>query len=86
MDNDGTIPWPLGYSYNGQIRNHSNIFWDWRGDHYHWAVDMNNGTCGNCDRGAPVYATHDGLVKITFFMQIKILVELGYRLLLQMAK
>ena len=59
VDPDGMREWPVNPQYNGFIRRHENNYKNPRPKHN--GVDINIGA-GNNDLGAPVYATHDGVV------------------------
>ena len=59
VDPDGMREWPVNPQYNGFIRRHENNYRNPRPKHN--GVDINIGA-GNNDLGAPVYATHDGVV------------------------
>ena len=63
IDPDGQRKWPVPDVYNGQTPRHSNDFGKVRekSNHAHGGVDINIGS-GDFDKGAPVYATHDGKV------------------------
>ncbi len=66
VDPDGKREWPVN-NYNGKTYRHENNYLKNRGVRadgsirYHKGVDINIGA-GSDDLGAPVYATHDGIV------------------------
>lgn len=61
-DPDGMRIWPVNETYNGCSRRHENNYGASRPKgRAHSGVDINLGS-GNDDLGAPIYATHDGLV------------------------
>ncbi len=66
VDPDGKREWPVN-KYNGKTYRHENNYHQNRGVRkdgsvrYHQGVDINIGA-GSDDLGAPVYATHDGIV------------------------
>ena len=67
VDPDGKREWPVN-NYNGKTYRHENNYLQKRGVRadgsirYHKGVDINIGA-GSDDLGAPVYATHDGIVE-----------------------
>lgn len=62
IDIDGNIKWPVPKMYNGGIRRHENNCGAPRGaGRTHKGIDINIGSKAD-DFGAPVYATHDGVV------------------------
>ncbi len=63
VDPDGRRIWPVDELYKGQAPRHSNDFGKIRSfsNHPHGGVDINIGN-GNFDLGAPVYATHSGVI------------------------
>ena len=63
VDPDGKRQWPVPILYNGEPAVHSNDFGVIRqkSNHPHGGVDINIGS-GDFDKGAPVYATHDGKI------------------------
>ena len=60
VDPDGRRKWPINPTYNGAERRHENNFRTLKRPN-HNGLDMNIGS-GSHDLGAPVYATHDGVV------------------------
>jgi RHS repeat-associated protein len=61
-DPDGKIPWPISSLWKGFTQKIDGWFGEKRSDHTHAGVDINYSGGGDTDRGAPVYATHDGVV------------------------
>ncbi|MBO5194054.1 MAG: peptidoglycan DD-metalloendopeptidase family protein [Bacteroidales bacterium] len=59
VDPDGKREWPVNPQYNGFKRRHENNYRNPRPKHN--GVDINIGA-GSNDFGAPVYATHDGII------------------------
>ena len=59
VDPDGRREWPVNPQFNGFSRRHENNYRNPRPKHN--GVDINIGA-GNNDLGAPVYATHDGVI------------------------
>ena len=62
VDPDGKRQWPINETYNGYGRSHLNNFGAPRGSRTHQGVDINHTGGGNTDLGAPIIATHDGVV------------------------
>lgn len=64
IDINGMRSWPINKTYNGYVRKHENNFGTSRdgGSRSHKGVDINFNEAGNWDKGAPIYATHDGKV------------------------
>ena len=60
VDPDGKRQWPVNPKYNGYNRRHENNFRT-SSRPTHNGLDINLGA-GSNDLGAPVYATHDGIV------------------------
>ena len=62
FDPNGEREWPVNKTFNGAVRRHENNFGAPRSNgRTHQGVDINMGS-GSDDLGAPVYATHDGVV------------------------
>ena len=59
VDPEGMREWPVNPQYNGFNRRHENNYRNPRPKHN--GVDINIGA-GSNDLGAPVYATHDGVI------------------------
>lgn len=63
IDPNGKREWPVNETYKNGVRRHSNDYGSIRKGRKtaHKGVDINIGS-GDNDKGAPVYATHDGIV------------------------
>ncbi len=61
IDPNGQREWPVNETYNGHTRSHLNNYGEARGNRLHQGLDINLGSKSD-DLGAPVYATHDGVV------------------------
>ena len=63
VDPDGKLAWPVLPKYNGYGRRHENNYGAPRPNgRTHAGVDINHTGGGNTDLGAPIIATHDGVV------------------------
>ena len=64
IDPNGMREWPINDTYKGYIRMHNNNYGEPRnnGKRTHEGADINFKGSGNNDKGAPVFATHDGIV------------------------
>ena len=63
IDPNGKRRWPVNETYNNFTRRHENNFGAPRGlTRTHGGLDINFSGGGNTDLGAPIYATHDGIV------------------------
>ena len=63
VDPNGKLAWPVLPKYNGYGRRHENNFGAPRPNgRTHAGVDINHTGGGNTDLGAPIIATHDGVV------------------------
>ena len=63
VDPDGKRMWPIAQKYNNFTRFHLNNFGETRANgRRHRGLDINFKDAGNKDLGAPIIATHDGLV------------------------
>ena len=61
VDPDGKREWPVNEKYKDAIRRHENNFGEDRRGRKHRGLDINLGG-GSDDYGAPVYATHSGII------------------------
>ena len=63
VDPKGKRRWPVNETYNNFTRRHENNFGAPRGlTRTHGGLDINFSGGGDTDLGAPIYATHDGIV------------------------
>ena len=62
IDPNGEREWPVNETYKGYERKHENNFNASRGKRLHKGVDINYAGGGNTDKGAPILATHDGII------------------------
>lgn len=62
IDPNGKREWPVNETYKGYGRKHENNFGVSRGQRLHKGVDINHTGGGDTDKGAPILATHDGVI------------------------
>ena len=63
IDPNGKREWPVNEKYNGYSRKHENNYGAPRTpNRFHKGVDINFDGGGNTDLGAPILATHDGII------------------------
>ena len=64
VDPDGMRTWPINEVYKNYKRRHENNFNSQRdnGKRYHKGIDINYEAAGDNDLGAPIFATHDGII------------------------
>ena len=64
IDPNGKREWPVNEIYKGYGRRHENNYGALRkGGRIHQGVDINHIGGGDTDKGAPIIATHDGIVE-----------------------
>ena len=62
MEPDGRRSWPVKSKYKGYERSYLNNFGEAKGKRLHKGLDINFKSAGNNDLGAPILATHDGVI------------------------
>ena len=62
IDPNGKREWPINELYKGYGRSHLNNYGEIRGNRIHKGLDINHTGGGDTDKGAPIVATHDGII------------------------